>query len=164
MKKLVVLMLSICMIFCLNACGEQECAKCSGTGKISCTASCKNGKVECTTCWGEIYDECTTCSGEKYVRVSYSCEKCEDSKKPGYIYDSGKAIGDLYNGTMNGYNNSQYWIRCGNCHKKCSSCNGSGEGEKCPDCDVNGKKNCSYCQGTQKVSCTSCKGKGTIKQ
>lgn len=156
MKKFIVILLICSMISCFSAC-SKVCKTCNQTGTIGCS-HCTNGssKSMCFNCAGRAYYECTKCSGAGYIRTDFDCERCSDSKKPGFIYNSGAAIGDLYNGTMNNYNDSKYWLICGNCHEECGKCKGSGNGEKCPDCTEAGKMKCSYCNGDEVVSCPDC--------
>jgi hypothetical protein len=159
MKKIVVMLLICCMACYFSACAKV-CETCNQTGTVDCS-HCLNGSStsECWACFGRAYSECAECSGTGYnsIRTNYDCERCSDSKKPGYIYNSGAAIGDLYNGTMSNYNDAKYWQICGNCHAKCRTCNGSGNGIKCLKCDGTGKAKCGHCGGRKVVTCPDCK-------
>ena len=169
MKKIIVLILSMCFVFSLSGC-SQECEKCEGEGKITCT-QCQNGKVTCSECNGKKKLKCEKCEGKGYSVTEDKCDKCKDSKKTGYIYNTSKAFQDIYTGNVKGSaDGDDYWNMCTDCHGTgyktidCSNCDGTGLGSVCTACNGEGNVNCPECEGSTFVTCPVCNGQGKVKK
>ncbi len=156
-------MFAVFMVISLSGC-EKTCETCSGSGSVDCD-SCENGKVVCVECNGEKQFRCKKCTGGK-VSSDEECSKCDDSKRPGKVFDTAQAFKDIYYGVERSEN--AYWDTCNRCNGtarepiNCPDCDGSGLGDVCIACDGSGENVCSSCKGTLTVTCDICTGKGKV--
>ena len=151
------------MFVCNSSISDSDCVT------IICT-ECKNGKAVCEKCNGNKYI-CETCSGSGEVLSDERCGACEDSKRPGYIYNSNAALRDIVSGNIekNPKDPNKYWNECSVCDgtgyksETCPDCKGSGTGDKeCPACNGSGEVKCEKCNGSAEVKCYLCDGTGKI--
>lgn len=152
----------------------QPCDACENTGKIECT-SCVDGLAKCDQCKGGKTVFCANCAGEKIIACT-SCKgsgrgperskKCSGCKGSGYLDFRCYSCG----GRGISINNGAYGT-CSKCNgygyfpMECWFCNHRGYTtyyEKCSTCKGKGTIKDTDCKGSGKISCEACAGKGTV--
>lgn len=135
MRFLKIVFTLVCVIL-LYSCGEVECPKCDGTGKLSRDIDKKCSGV--TQCGGEILGRCVSGVIKPVLTCVDIGNKCQGDRMFAEEIGSG---GDAYRIRMD-------MIRKKYCQETvCSICNGTGYNGK-----VEEKYDDSYCNGTGKVS------------
>ena len=154
----------------INTTGKIDCPVCGGDGKINCQnhhtttegacTVCEKGKITCLTCSGTgtcqdcLNDEkCNTCGG---VGKLY-CDICGNTGRVYPCYECGSETVEDADPNCQVCGGTGGEVDCPNCY-------GGTEGYVCPECgggtclSCKGEKKCSDCDGTGKITCTTCNG------
>jgi len=145
-------------------CEETEtCPKCDGDKKYECSSCDGTAKLECGTCSGN--GACYTCDGDKKLR----CSNCSGTGKV-TDFSFGAAL------SSDKRRKAVKSVRCTECRAgkvtcyrcsgqgKCQNCRGKGQ-LKCEATGCNrGIVDCTRCEKTGIITCTTCKGLGKYQE
>jgi hypothetical protein len=119
---------------------------------------CNNTRnMECEECEGSGHLECSLCDGSG----TEECDTCDGS---GMMFcpkcEDGTYACDVCNGTGE-YDGEKCYNCNGDGRIKCEKCDSTSM-VKCTDCDGIGKSDCFRCDGEGKIECRECDGSGHV--